>query len=116
MKKLFLLLFIVFATHLAKGQTLILAKDAAQYIGKTVSICDSVYSVKALDKLSLINLGGAFPKELLTIVINKEDQAKFTSEPSAMYMGNNICVTGIVSEFKGKQQIIVIDPKQIVVK
>jgi len=116
MKKLFLLSLLVSVGYLAKSQTLVLAKDAAQYVGKTVTICDSVYSVKALDKLSLINLGGAYPKELITVVINKEDQEKFPSEPSAMFMGNNICVTGVVSDFKGKKQIVVTDPKQIVVK
>ncbi|WP_443943586.1 hypothetical protein ACJVDH_11690 [Pedobacter sp. AW1-32] len=116
MKKLILSILFFSGSYLAKSQTLILAKDAAQYIGKTVTICDSVYSIKALDKISLINLGGAFPKELITIVVNKEDQAKFPSEPSSMFLGNNICVTGIVSDFKGKVQILVTDPKQIVVK
>lgn len=116
MKKLSILLFVIFASYFVKGQTLILSKDAAQYIGKTVTICDSVYSTKALDKINLINLGGAFPKELITIVINKEDQSKFPSEPASMYLGNNICVTGIVTEFKGKAQIVVMEPKQIVVK
>jgi hypothetical protein len=116
MKKLSLILFICITAYKAKSQTLILAKDAAQYVGKSVSVCDSVYGTKALEKLSLINLGGAYPKELLTIVVNKEDQAKFTSEPASMFMGNNICVTGVVTEFKGKYQIVVTEPKQIVVK
>ncbi|MCZ4243556.1 hypothetical protein [Pedobacter punctiformis] len=116
MKKLSLLLFVISASYFAKGQTLILSKDAGQYIGKTVTICDSVYSTKALDKVSLINLGGAFPKELLTIVINKEDKNKFPSEPASMFLGNNLCVSGIITEFKGKTQIVVTDPKQITVK
>jgi DNA/RNA endonuclease YhcR with UshA esterase domain len=116
MKKLSLLFLLVATAFYAKSQTLVLAKDAADYLGKNVTICDSVYSTKALDKLTLINLGGAFPKELITVVINKEDQGKFTSEPASMFMGNKICVTGIVSEFKGKKQIVVTDPKQIVVK
>ncbi|NII82409.1 hypothetical protein H9N25_07140 [Pedobacter riviphilus] len=116
MKKLFLFLLPMAMAFYAKSQTLVLAKDAAQYIGKNVTICDSVYSAKALDKLTLINLGGAYPKELLTVVINKEDEHKFPSEPSSMFMGNKICVTGIVSDFKGKKQILVTDPKQIIVK
>ncbi len=103
-------------TYVAKSQTLILAKDAAQYVGKTVTICDFVYSTKALDKISLINLGGTYPKELLTLAINKDDISKFSSEPASMYLGNNICVTGVVTEFKGKYQIVVTEPKQIVVK
>jgi len=116
MKKLFLFLMLLSAGYMAQSQTMVLAKDAAQYVGKTVTICDSVYSTKALEKLTLINLGGAFPKELVTVVINKEDLGKFTSEPSSMYIGNNICVTGLVTEFKGKPQIVITDPKQIVVK
>lgn len=116
MKKLFLLLLLCAPVFYAKSQTLVLAKDAAQYVGKNVTICDSVYSTKALDKITLINLGGAYPKELLTVVINKDDQAKFPSEPSTMFMGNKICVTGTITEFKGKKQIVVTDPKQIVVK
>ena len=50
------------------------------------------------------------------VVINKEDQSKFPSEPSSMFMGNKICVTGIISDYKGKKQILVTDPKQITVK
>jgi len=116
MKKLSLFFLLCGVAFYAKSQTLVLAKDAADYLGKNVTICDSVYSTKALDKLTLINLGGAFPKELITVVVNKEDIAKFPSEPSTMFMGNKICVTGIVSEFKGKKQIVVTDPKQITVK
>ncbi|WP_293741357.1 hypothetical protein [uncultured Pedobacter sp.] len=116
MKKLSLLLSLTAVAFYSKSQTMILAKDVAQYVGKNVSICDSVYSAKALDKLTLINLGGAYPKELITIVINKEDERKFPSEPSSMFIGNNVCVTGVVSDFKGKKQIVVTDPKQIVVK
>ncbi|MBO9674671.1 MAG: hypothetical protein J7577_14585 [Sphingobacteriaceae bacterium] len=116
MKKSVLFLFALAGSFYAKSQTLVLAKDAAKYVGKNVTICDSVYSTKGLDKLTLINLGGAYPKELITIVINKQDESKFPSEPNSMFMGNKICVTGIISEFKGKQQIIVTDPKQIVVK
>ncbi|MDQ0639645.1 DNA/RNA endonuclease YhcR with UshA esterase domain [Pedobacter sp. W3I1] len=116
MKKLSLLLLLIATAFYAKSQTLVLAKDAAQYVGKNVTICDSVYSAKALDKLTLINLGGAYPKELITVIINKEDERKFPSEPSSMFIGNKICVTGVVSDFKGKKQILVTDPKQIIVK
>lgn len=116
MKKFALLSLMFFTSYFAKSQTLVLAKDAGQYIGKSVTICDSVYTTKGLDKLTLINLGGAYPKELITIVINKADEAKFTSEPASMFLGNHICVTGTVTEFKGKTQIIVTEPKQIIVK
>lgn len=116
MKKIFLFTCFAVTSFFAKSQTLILAKDAPSYIGKSVTICDSVYGTKSLEKINLINLGGNYPKELLTVVINKEDISKFSSEPASMYIGNKICVTGTVSEFKGKFQIIVTEPKQIIVK
>ncbi len=116
MRKLFFFAAFLLTSFLAKSQTLILAKDASQYIGKTVTVCDSVYGTKALNKLTLINVGGAYPKELLTVVVNKEDISKFSSEPASMFLGNKICITGIVSEFKGKFQIVVTEPKQILVK
>lgn len=116
MKKYALLFTLLLSFYFAKSQTLVLAKDAGQYLGKTVTICDSVFSAKSLDKLTLLNLGGAYPKELITIVINKADEAKFTSAPESMFLGNHICVTGVVTEFKGKKQIVVTEPKQIIVK
>lgn len=116
MRKLLIFVALFLISYLAKSQTLILAKDAAQYVGKNITVCDSVYSTKALEKLTLINLGGAYPKELLTVVVNKDDINKFSSEPASMFLGNNICITGTISEFKGKFQIVVTEPKQIVVK
>ena len=116
MKKYTFLFALIFSFYFAKSQTLVLAKDASQYVGKTVTICDSVYTTKALDKLTLINLGGAYPKELITLVVNKVDESKFPAEPASMLLGNHVCVTGVVTEFKGKVQSLVTEPKQIVVK
>ncbi|RNL52421.1 single stranded DNA-binding domain-containing protein [Pedobacter jejuensis] len=116
MKKLFLIICLITLGYFAKSQTLVLAKDVSQYVGKNITVCDSVYGTKALDELTLINLGGTYPKELLTIVVNKEDAIKFSSEPASMYLGNKLCVTGIVSEYKGKFQIVVTEPKQIALK
>lgn len=116
MKKIILLVLLTASFFVAKSQTMILAKDIAQNVGKNVIICDSVYSVKSFEKMSLLNIGNAYPKEYFTIVVNKIDEGKFPSPPSAMFIGNKICVTGIVSEYKGKMQIVVTEPKQIIVK
>ncbi|MFC4210725.1 hypothetical protein ACFOWA_06015 [Pedobacter lithocola] len=116
MKKIFLIICLASMSYLAKSQTLVLAKDVSQYVGKNVTVCDSVYSTKALEKLTLINLGGTYPKELLTVVVNKADVIKFSSEPASMFLGNKLCVTGTVTEYKGKFQIVVTEPKQIVLK
>jgi DNA/RNA endonuclease YhcR with UshA esterase domain len=87
--------------------------SAANYYGKKVTICSKVYGTKALKKVTFINLGAAYPNSLLTVVIFAKDRSKFKIAPDAMYNDKNICVTGIVKEYKGKPAIIVESPDQI---
>lgn len=104
-----LLLFICFA---AKSQTKIDIAAISKHIGETVTICDSVYTTRALGGLTLINLGAAFPKQMLTVVIDKADLAKFT-EPDKTYLNKKICVTGKLALYKDKPQLVLTEAKQI---
>ena len=87
-------------------------KDIASYVGKEVTICDSVYSARAMDNLSLMNIGGKFPKEVMTIVVFKADRDKFEEEPVNLFEHKRVCVTGTLTVYKDKLQIVVTDPKQ----
>ncbi|MGE6220697.1 hypothetical protein ACQKCH_12790 [Nubsella zeaxanthinifaciens] len=109
------LLFFAFGLLAVTGraQTTISIKDAVNHVGKQVTICDSVYSARAMDNLSLMNLGGKFPKELLTVVVFKADRAKFEKEPVEIFEHQRICITGTVTLYKEKLQIVVNDPKQL---
>lgn len=98
---------------MAKSQTKIGIKDVANYIGKEVELCDSVYSSRSLENLSLLNLGGAFPKELITVVVFKVDKAKFEKDPVDLFNHRRICITGTVTLYKEKLQIVVTDPLKI---
>ena len=93
MKKRSSLAFFLFICIAAKSQTKIDIKDISKHLGDTVTICDSVYTTRAFDGLTLINLGAAFPKQLLTVVIYKADLAKIT-EPEKTYQTKKVCVTG----------------------
>ncbi len=115
MKKLLSLIVFLFVVSLAKSQTTIAIKDVAKHIGEEVTICDSVYTTRALANLTLINLGAEFPKQLLTVVIYKADLAKF-KEPEKTYLNKKMCVTGKLVLFNEKPQIVVTEPKQLVLK
>lgn len=108
-----ILIIILFITSTAKSQTTVIAKEAVNYVGKTVTLCDSVYSARAMDNISLLNLGGKFPKEIITMVVFKSDRIKFQKEPVELYNNKRICITGKVTLYKDKLQIVVNDPKQI---
>lgn len=113
MKKLIVALTLIMMVTLAKAQTSVSIKDVVNHVGKEVTLCDSVYSARSLESLSLLNLGGAFPKEVITVVVFKADKTKFAKDPVALFENKRICVTGTVTLYKEKLQIVVNDPKQI---
>lgn len=61
-------------------------------IDETVTTCDSDYATRALGGLTLTNLGAAFPKQLLTVVIYKAGLGKFTG-PDKTYLNKKVYVT-----------------------
>lgn len=112
--KLYILSLVFFlCVTQANGQTKVTIKEVVNYVGKDVTLCDSVYSARALDNISLLNIGGKFPKEVLTVVVFKADRSKFEKEPVELYQNKRICVTGKVALYKDKLQIVVNDPKQV---
>ena len=98
------------------GQATIPADSAAKHIGETVTICSTVYGVKALEKLTFINVGSAYPNAPLTLVIFAKDLVNFNDTPAKLYNNKSICVTGTIKEHKGKAEIIVSRQEQIKVE
>jgi hypothetical protein len=84
--------------------------------GNTSPVCDSVYSTRYFDgsQMTLLNLGGAYPDQKLTIMIRGADRGKFKIAPETAFANKRICVTGVVQDYKGKPEIVVSDPGQIV--
>jgi hypothetical protein len=87
-------------------------------IGKQQTICDKVYGSKVMagSQMTLLNLGGPYPNQKLTIMIKGGDRAKFPVAPEVAFQDKNICVTGTVINYKGKPEVIVTDPGQIKVE
>ena len=83
-------------------------QDAAQHYNENVNVCAKVFGIKALDNLTLVNLGAAYPNQPLTIVLR--DAAR---DIGPGLDGKNICVTGMVVSYRNKPEIVVTDPKMI---
>ena len=116
MKKIILGLVISFLSATAFCQTKINIEDAAKHYGERVTICSKVYGTKALEKVTFINLGAAYPHSLLTVVIFAKDRTNFKEAPDAMYNDKDICVTGVVKAYNSKPEIIVSSPEQITIQ
>lgn len=91
------------------------AKDAALYIGKKVTVCAKVYGIKSLDNVTFINAGDKYPNSPLTVVIFAKDRKNFLPSIEELYSDKNICVKGEVAEYKGKAEIIVTRPGDIII-
>jgi len=115
MKKLICLFLLLKMSCLAFGQTKISAGEAAKHIGETVTICDKVYSTKLINgsNMTLLNLGGFYPNQLLTVMIKGQDRGKFKDAPENFFKGKKVCVTGKVVDYKGKPEIVVSEQSAI---
>lgn len=85
--------------------------DVARYTGKTIYTTAKAYSSKDIGSMILVNLGAAYPNQLLTLAIKGKAKETATS-----LEGKTVTVTGEVIDYKGKPEIIVTDPNQIQVK
>jgi S1/P1 Nuclease len=84
--------------------------DAANHYNEYVQVCAKVYGHKALDNLTLVNLGAAYPNQLLTIVLRGDAKDAYNGLD-----GQTVCVMGKVVSYKDKPEIVVTDPKTVVV-
>jgi len=116
MKTFFSVISIFFIINL-QAQTPVKLEQAASHVGDSVHICGKVYGVNFFNttstSLTFINIGAAYPNQLLTAVIAKETRATFEKTPEELFENKTICVDGKIELYKGKPQIVVTDKKQI---
>lgn len=108
MKKIRLIfsLMALLASFSAFGQTKITAKEASKHLNEKVMVCDQVFGGKYLSgsDITLIDVGGSHPNELLTLVIKGADRKKFTGSPEDAFKGKKVCITGQIIDYKGKPE------------
>ena len=91
-------------------------EDAVRHIGETATVCGVVASAKfeanARSKPTLLDLGKAYPHAVFTAVIYVDNRCKFGT-PETSRRGRRICVTGQISDYRGKPEIVLTDPSQL---
>ena len=85
--------------------------DAANHVDEYVTVCAPVYGYKALESMTLVNLGAAYPDQLLTLVLREGAKDIYKSLD-----GQTVCVTGTIVLYKEKPEIVVTDPGAVVVQ
>lgn len=106
-----------FPKGMPKG-IVIKSADAANYIGKTVSICDVVstgknLSLKSKSDPTELYIGGAYPDSYFIIVIRENVRKSFSYDPEEKLVNKRFCITGKMLRYKGKPAIFVSNENQI---
>ena len=115
--KFFFTLLLLASFSAIKAQKTIPLEDIANYVGDSVMVTGKVYTTRYLESASnaptLINLGAAFPNQLVTVVIFGDSRKNFQEAPESFFKDSTVKVTGKVCLFKGKPQIVVVESSQM---
>jgi DNA/RNA endonuclease YhcR with UshA esterase domain len=87
------------------------ALEAGDYVGKDLTVTGLVADVYKNDKVAYLNFVQKYPQNPFTAVIFSNKFSEFKDIDK--YELKNVEVTGRVSSFKGKPQIILDSPSQI---
>jgi hypothetical protein len=117
MKQFFLSVILAASSMIVYCQTTIKLEDISKHIGDSVKVCGKVaggrYVESAQNSPTVLNLGAAYPDQLLTIIIRKEQRSEYKEAPETMFLDKEICVTGTIVLFRERPQIVVYRKEQI---
>ena len=107
------LVFVAFTATAFAQETTFSATEFNKKLGKTGTLCDTIYSLHIVsDTLTLLNMGAAYPNQKYTVAIKGNkialDWTKLKGKP--------ICVTGVFELYKGKPEIEIAEPNRINMK
>ena len=93
-------------------------EEVKDHVGDSITVKGKIFGIKyfenAKNQPTLINVGAAYPNQLLTIVIYGDVRKKLTYDISdKKYSQGMAIVTGKVELFKDKPQIVINDPSQL---
>jgi DNA/RNA endonuclease YhcR with UshA esterase domain len=98
----------------------ITAKQAVQHVGEVQTVRGVVvsarYAASSKGQPTLLNLDQPYPDTIFTVLIWGSDRPKFATPPEKAFDGKTVRVTGKITEYKGTPEMVVNDPKQIVVE
>jgi DNA/RNA endonuclease YhcR with UshA esterase domain len=88
------------------------AADAAKHVGETATVTDRVDGVHQSGKGNIfLNMGGKYPNQTFTAFVPSSSAAQFSNPQQ--YEGRTVAVSGKITLYHGKPEIIVTSISQI---
>src|SRR6478609_7953063 len=108
MRSLSLLLLLFFISVSIDAQATIKLEDAATHVGDSVKTCGKVAGIRFMEgskgQPTLINMGAAYPNQLLTVVIWEDLRKQFDKAPEELFKDKDICIVGKIELYRDKPQ------------
>jgi hypothetical protein len=97
----------------AHSQEEVKLSEIKSYKGKVVKVQGEIFGFKTIIKDSIVAfyLGAPFPKQKLTLILNKSALSESEILPGGFYEGDGAIIIGKVVFFKGRPQITVTEKK-----
>lgn len=94
-------------------------KQAKDYVNQNVQVCGFVdgyyFDARSSGQPTFLDMGAPYPNQPLVVVIWGDERSHF-SYPLESLKGKSICVSGRVTLYRGKPEIVVSDEKQIILQ
>lgn len=117
MRVISILIAVLLVSVASYTQTEIKLEDVSKHVGESVKVCGKVFSGRYLEQSNgsptLLNIGAAYPNQLLTIVIWGDVRKQFEKAPEEMFMDKDVCVVGKIELFRERPQVVVKDRGQV---
>jgi len=95
-------------------------EQAQRHIGETVTVCGLVASGVSIDspgrERTYLNFDHPYPNQTFAVEIPDSVRGRFKEPPETLFKGKTVCVTGPITEHRGKPEMMVDDPSQIVIQ
>ena len=115
-----LILSLFLISCMAYSEASVKLEDLSRHAGDSVTVCGKVFSARYLSSSkntpTFLNLGAAYPNQLLTVVIWGDVRKQFEGKPEELYNEKERGVSGRVELYKDKPQIVMHDSRQIYLK
>jgi len=112
---LFLGFVVAFAAAFAQSEATYPATEASKHIGETATVMDKVDAVHQSGKGNIfLNMGGKYPHQIFTAFIPAASASQFSD--IQQYEGKTVAVSGKITLYQGKPEIIVRSPSQLMIK
>ena len=113
MKHITALVLFAFLSLAAFAQEKIKLEDISKHVGHSLTVTGKVFGIPHFpdgkNAPTLINIGGAFPNQLLTVVIYGDSRANFKPTPEELLKDKTVEIRGKVELYRDRPQIVVKD-------